>query len=240
MNSELRKALSDLLENDGREWHQTTSELFQDWFNKLASEGFVDSKSSWLKIAGQGDYPAMSYQITEAGLEALGYQSCLECEGTGVDDYDFETKTKTSCLHCQGKGYIPVEPEPPEYDADKAEREHEAALDAIEAERDLKAYRAEHGDDAPDPLEEIEIEHAEMGDAEDYDQLRIERGEFETENYQLKQQLAAVTAERDKLREAATYAMNFVDRLGADSPVVFGGEADVYHKLRAALGFDSE
>lgn len=99
---------------------------------------------------------------------------------------------------------------------------------------------SENSDDAPDPLEEIEIEHAEMGDAEDYDQLRIERGEFETENYQLKQQLAAVTAERDKLREAATYAMNFVDRLGADSPVVFGGEADVYHKLRAALGFDSE
>lgn len=57
-------------------------------------------------------------------------------------------------------------------------------------------------DDAPDPLEEIEIEHAEMGDVDDYDQLRIERGEFETENYQLKQQLAATTAERDELKAA--------------------------------------
>lgn len=35
----------------------------------------------------------------------------------------------------------------------------------------------------------------EQGDVDDYDQLRIERGEFETENYQLKQQLAAVTAD---------------------------------------------
>lgn len=70
-------------------------------------------------------------------------------------------------------------------------------IEVIEA---RKAYRAEHGDDAPDPLEEIEIEHAEMGDAEDYDQLRIERGEFETENYQLKQQLAAVTADLETAR----------------------------------------
>lgn len=53
----------------------------------------------------------------------------------------------------------------PEYDADKAERQHEATLDAVEAERDLKAYRAEHGDDAPDPTPiipkaELTIEHA--------------------------------------------------------------------------------
>lgn len=70
----------------------------------------------------------------------------------------------------------------------------------IEVIEGRKAYRAEHGDAAPDPLEEIEIETAEMGDVDDYDQLRIERGEFETENYQLKQQLAAVTAERDALK----------------------------------------
>lgn len=131
-------------------------------------------------------------------------QPCPDCDGYGftIDVehdifYGDGEPTLLKCLKCQGKGYIPGEPEPPEYDADKAEREENARLDAIEAERDLKAYRAEHGDDDPDPLE---IEEAEMGDVDDYDQLRIERGQFETENYQLKKELAAVTAERDKYK----------------------------------------
>lgn len=47
---------------------------------------------------------------------------------------------------------VVFDPEP-DYDRyiNERERQHEANLVATEAERDLKAYYAEHGDDAPDP-----------------------------------------------------------------------------------------
>lgn len=41
-----------------------------------------------------------------------------------------------------------------------------------------------------------------------------------------------------RLRGAAKQAMDFIDRLGENSPVVFGGEAVIYHALRVALGYE--
>lgn len=54
------------------------------------------------------------------------------------------------------------------------ERQHEATLDAIEAERDLKAYRAEHGDDAPDPTPTNEFKFVLYGNEGEQDLYTIE------------------------------------------------------------------
>lgn len=240
------------------------------------------------------------------GIMGLG-RPCENCGGTGTVRRNGYT---VHCPECGGDGFYDTaherrladsEPEYPDLEPDfnEIERQETARLDAIEDERELKEYRAEHGDDAPDPQPVItQIPTDDDGNPiytkqprrsfynEDYDpyarvhdlqaQLAAVTAERDTARRtqdQLRDELTAVTAERDalllalgvesvrdgldmikakdarivgvtterdKLREAATHAMNFIDRLGENSPIVFGGEADIYHNLRAALGFDTE
>lgn len=54
----------------------------------------------------------------------------------------------------------------------------------------------------------------------------------------MQDELAAKDAEIKRLRGAAKQAMDFIDHLGENSPIVFGGEAIIYHALRDALGYE--
>lgn len=180
-------------------------------FDELTDQGFAKRDS--------GD----RYQITNAGLRVLGLERCPSCDGYGFDvDADiFDEKGELQaekCLTCEGKGCIKAqlsEPESPEYDADKAECQHEIALDNLEAERDLKAYRAEH-DDAPDPQPVITEIPTDADGNPIY--TKQPRRSFYNEDYDpyaavhnLQAQLAAVTAERDKLRAALEAAFKKAD-----------------------------
>lgn len=95
---------------------------------------------------------------TITGVMGLGRQ-CERCGGTGTVH---NGPWVVCCPECDGDGFyhepedLSDQPEPDypdsEPDFNRLERDEAARLDAIEAERDLKAYYAEHGDDAPEPL----------------------------------------------------------------------------------------
>lgn len=87
---------------------------------------------------------------TITGVMGLG-RLCERCGGTGTVH---NGPWVVCCPECAGDGFY-HEPEDlsdqPEPDFNQLERDEAARLDAIEDEADLKAYRAEHGDDAPEP-----------------------------------------------------------------------------------------
>lgn len=112
------------------------------------------------------------------GVIGLGFP-CEDCGGTGVK-LNVWVGHLGICPTCNGDGFyckpeaeLP-EPEPAEYDADKAERQHEATLDAVEDEANLKAYRAEHGDDAPEPMPTNEFKFVLYGNEGEQDLYIIE------------------------------------------------------------------
>ncbi len=86
----------------------------------------------------------------------------------------------------------------PDYDRyiNERERQHEATLEAIEDEADLKAYRAEHGDDAPEPLPDVTSWREKY-----YKIAAFERAEFQSLNADLHAQLAIARATQDQLRD---------------------------------------
>ncbi|KAB2853997.1 MAG: hypothetical protein F9K46_17565, partial [Anaerolineae bacterium] len=126
--------------------------------------------------------------IERCVTRSAGWQPCEHCNGIG---WTPSHAGPTDCPQCDGVGYF--------YHADydlhvtTQECQHEAQLDAVEDEADLKAYRAEHGDDAPDPIESAPRERY-------YQIAAFERAELQSANIALHAQLAAVTAERDRYK----------------------------------------
>lgn len=128
------------------------------------------------------------------------------------------------------------------------ERQHEAALDAAEEEANLKAYRAEQGDDAPDPKPaplyaglETRIMYerdAALGDVARLEDMLetviVERDSARHAQEQLRGELAAVTAERDELRKRVKVQSGTIYKLGKSWD--FDREKLKDAEQRAALG----
>lgn len=174
-------------------------------------------------------------RLNESGLEAIGLvaETCHVCKGEGETEIALPDGTQRIafiCTACRGEGtiYTPKSvisepPAEPDYDRyiNERERQHEATLDAVEDEADLKAYRAEHGDDAPDPMPIItEIPTDDDGNPIWKKEPRREyyvvgKLEIDSLNEQLTAQLATARATQDQLRDELTVITAERDELKA-------------------------
>ena len=69
-----------------------------------------------------------------------------------------------------------------------------------------------------------------------YDQLLNQLiSDIQQRARELQEERDEILAERDQLLLAAKFAKTWVDEVGAHSPVMFGGEAEVSERLRLAI-----